>query len=88
MNQKPGIDAIIRSFVDRLPREILESGSEVRRNLGATLRATLSQMELVTQEEFEVQAELLSRTRLKLEALERRVAELESKLADSDPTDA
>ena len=48
------------------------------------MRAMLNQgfaaLDLLTREEFETQTEVLARTRAKLEALERRVAELEAKL--------
>ncbi|MBC8824396.1 accessory factor UbiK family protein, partial [Escherichia coli] len=36
---------------------------------------------LVTREEFDTQAQVLARTRVRLEELEKRVAELEQKLA-------
>jgi BMFP domain-containing protein YqiC len=36
-----------------------------------------SKLDLVTREEFDIQAQVLARTRAKLEALEARVAELE-----------
>jgi BMFP domain-containing protein YqiC len=37
-------------------------------------------MDLVTREEFDVQAALLARTRIRLEALEKQVARLEAEL--------
>jgi BMFP domain-containing protein YqiC len=38
----------------------------------------LRRLELVTREEFDVQSQLLARTRARVEELERRVAELEA----------
>jgi hypothetical protein len=38
----------------------------------------LSRLDLVTREEFDVQAAVLARTRARLEALEAKVAELEA----------
>jgi BMFP domain-containing protein YqiC len=40
-----------------------------------------SKLDLVTREEFDIQTQVLTKTRAKLEALELRVAELEAKLA-------
>jgi BMFP domain-containing protein YqiC len=42
------------------------------------LRGGLSRLDLVTREEFEVQEAVLARTRGKLEALEKQVAEMEA----------
>jgi BMFP domain-containing protein YqiC len=40
-----------------------------------------SKLDLVTREEFDIQAQVLAKTRARLEALEIRVAELEARLA-------
>jgi len=53
--------------------------ADVEKNLNALLKGAFTKMELVTREEFEVQAEVLRHTREKLEALEARLAELEGK---------
>jgi ubiquinone biosynthesis accessory factor UbiK len=42
------------------------------------LQAQLARLDLVTREEFDVQSAVLRRTREKLAALERRLAELET----------
>ncbi|MDX1755145.1 MAG: accessory factor UbiK family protein [Marinobacter sp.] len=47
----------------------------------ATVMSVLSRLELVTREEFDAQQAVLMRTREKVEALERRVAELEKALS-------
>ena len=48
----------------------------------ATVMTVLSRLELVTREEFDAQQAVLLKTREKVEALERRVNELEQKLQD------
>lgn len=53
---------------------------DVERNVRAMLSQGFSKLELVTREEFDAQAQVLARTRARLEELERRVAELEQKL--------
>jgi ubiquinone biosynthesis accessory factor UbiK len=50
---------------------------DAEKNLKAMLTGALAKLDLVTREEFDIQARVLLRTREKLEALEARVAELE-----------
>ena len=54
---------------------------DAEKNLKAMLSGALAKLDLVTREEFDVQARVLLRTREKLEALEARVAELEARAA-------
>ncbi len=50
---------------------------DVMKNLRAGLESGLARLELVSREEFEVQAAVLSRTREKLKRLEEQVKALE-----------
>jgi BMFP domain-containing protein YqiC len=52
---------------------------DAEKNLRAMLSGALAKLDLVTREEFDIQARVLLRTREKLEALEARVAELEAR---------
>jgi BMFP domain-containing protein YqiC len=56
---------------------------DLQKNLRAMLASATSKLDLVSREEFEVQAQLLLRTREKLDALEVRVAALEAKRSRS-----
>ena len=51
---------------------------DVDKNVRALLAGALARLDLVTREEFDVQAQVLRRTREKLEALATRLAELEA----------
>ena len=51
---------------------------DLEKNARALLSSFLSRLDLVTREEFDVQSEVLRRTRDKLEQLEAKVAELEN----------
>ncbi len=53
--------------------------ADLQKNLKALLMQQFARLELVTQEEFELQRQVLARTREKLEALELRVAQLETR---------
>jgi hypothetical protein len=50
---------------------------DVEKNVRALVRSALGRLDLVTREEFDVQAKLLARAREQLTALEARVVELE-----------
>lgn len=50
---------------------------DVEKNVKAMMSQGFSKLDLVTREEFDIQSQVLARTRAKLEALEARVAELE-----------
>lgn len=53
---------------------------DIEKNVKAMLTQGFSKLDLVTREEFDVQTQVLAKTRAKLEALELRVAELEAQL--------
>ena len=50
---------------------------DIEKNLKATLTGLLGRLDLVTREEFDVQAQVLARTREHLTELEARLARLE-----------
>lgn len=50
---------------------------EIEKNVRAMMNQGFQKMDLVTRDEFELQAKVLSKTREKLEALELKVTELE-----------
>ena len=61
---------------------------DIEKNLRAMMGATFSRLDMVTREEFEVQQEVLVRTREKLEQLEQRLADLERAAAsEQSPQD-
>jgi len=51
--------------------------ADIEKNLKAMLGAFFTKLDLVTREEFDVQAQVLLRTREKLKELEQRIAALE-----------
>ena len=54
--------------------------SDMEDNINALLKSTFTKMDLINREEFDVQTEVLKRTRSKLEALEAKIIDLEHKL--------
>lgn len=76
---------MISQLAQRLSQELqdalpLISGLIPKRELQVTLQSALSKLNLVTREEFDAQTAVLLRTRLKLEALELRCAEIEQNI--------
>jgi BMFP domain-containing protein YqiC len=53
---------------------------DIEKNVKTMLSSGLARLDLVPRAEFDVQAQVLLKTREKLEALERRLAELEARL--------
>ena len=71
-------DDISRRVSEGMPRGFQSLQDDFERNLRAALEAALRRMNLVSREEFEIQQAVLQRTREKLEALQKRVDELEN----------
>lgn len=58
---------------------------DIEKNVKAMMTQGFSKLDLVTREEFDIQAQVLAKTRAKLEALELRIAELETRLSPQEP---
>ena len=70
------LDELARRLSSLVPPGLREGREELQQNFKSVLQAGLGKLDLVTREEFEVQRAVLARTREKLEALERQLAEL------------
>jgi ubiquinone biosynthesis accessory factor UbiK len=62
-------------------REIVKDSPlpDIEKNIDALLKGMFTKMELVTREEFDVQTEVLKRTRQKLEELEKKLFDIEAR---------
>lgn len=71
--------------IDQKMTEILAQSpaADIEKNMRVMLTALFTRLELVTREEFDVQRQVLARTRDKLTQLEAKLAELESRLKDA-----
>ena len=79
------VDDLARRLSDLLPPGLGAAREDLEKNFRSALQAGLGRLDLVTREEFDVQRAVLLRTREKLDALERTVAELEAQ--NTTPTD-
>ncbi len=64
-------------MAEAVPRNLRALGEDLEKNFKSLLQSGFERMDLVTREEFDLQAAVLERTREKLERLEARLAELE-----------
>ncbi len=71
------IDDLARRLSNLVPPGMQQAREDLEQNIKATLQMSLSKLDLVTREEFDVQAQVLARTREKLQALEARLEALE-----------
>jgi ubiquinone biosynthesis accessory factor UbiK len=78
------MDQNILKDIDRRIREVLAQSpaADLEKNLRALMTGFFARLDLVTREEFDVQRQVLLRTREKLAQLEAQVAELERKLEE------
>jgi len=79
------LDDLARRLSDMVPPGLRQSREELQATFKTALQAGLGKLDLVTREEFDVQRAVLLRTREKLEALEKMVAELEARGVSAAP---
>ena len=68
----------VKKVMDALPPGVQQLSQDMQKNLHAAMLSTFERLELVTREEFDAQAKVLQKTRTKLEALEKKLAEWEA----------
>ena len=72
------LDDLARKLGDSVPPGLRGVQDDIEKNFHAVLQNAFNKLNLVTREEFDVQAALLARTREKLDRMEAVVAELEA----------
>ena len=70
----------IQEISDKI-REIIKNSpiEDMENNINALLRSMFTKLDLINREEFDIQTEVLKKTRLKQEALEAKLKALETK---------
>lgn len=72
------LDDLARRLAESVPPGLTAVRDDLERNFRAVLQSGLNRLDLVSRQEFDVQAGVLRRTRERLEELERRLAALEA----------
>jgi ubiquinone biosynthesis accessory factor UbiK len=73
-----GIDQLAERLASLVPPGLAQAREDLHANFKDILAQGLRRLDLVTREEFDVQSQVLARTRERLEIMERRVASLEA----------
>jgi len=71
------IENLAKKLAESIPGSMRSVQEDLEANFSGVLKSSLSKLNLVTREEFEVQEAILARTREKLERIEVILAELE-----------
>jgi BMFP domain-containing protein YqiC len=71
------LDELARKLADAVPPGLTALKNDLEQNFKAVLQGGLAKLDLVTRQEFDIQAGVLRRSRERLEELERRLAALE-----------
>ena len=82
MRKSREFEDFVQQFLRLLPADLSRSRADFEKVVRASLNATFSRMNLVTREEFDVQAQLLGNTRAELDELEKKITELEKALSE------
>ena len=67
------IDEITKKVLEIIPVNVQSIEEEIRQKIKLILQATLSKLDVVSREEFDVQTQVLAKTRAKVETLEKKV---------------
>ena len=76
------IESIMQAAREALPDSLLpdQLAGDVKENIRAAIQEVISGLDVVTREEFDVQTEVLKKTRSKLDEMESLIADLEEQL--------
>lgn len=77
-NRNAWFDDLQKNLSDLMARS---PAADIERNVKGFMGQAFSRLDLVTRDEFDIQSELLTRTRIKVDALETELRALEARIA-------
>lgn len=77
------LDEVAQKLSAVLPSSLQSVQQDVEQNFKTVLQSVFSKMDLVSREEFDVQTNVLARTRAKVDAMEKQLTELEGLLKNN-----
>ncbi len=72
-------DDLAKKLANAVPTGVRDIQADLEQQFLSMLQSRLGKLDLVTREQFDVQTKVLERTRAKIDALEKQLAELEAK---------
>ncbi|MGV3002050.1 ubiquinone biosynthesis accessory factor UbiK [Vibrio sp.] len=78
------IEQIAKQIHESMPQPVKDLGSDVDQKVRQVIQGQLNKLDVVSREEFDVQTQVLLRTRQKLNDIEAKLADLESKLSEKE----
>ncbi len=76
------LEDLAKQIADAIPPGVKNMAEEAEGRVKTVLQSQLSKLDVVTREEFDIQSQVLIRTREKLDAMEARLAALELALQE------
>ena len=80
------LDDFAKRLAEIVPQSARDLHQDIEKNLRAVITSTFNKLNLVTREEFEIQQQVLLRTRTKVEKLEQQISSLENQLQQHTET--
>jgi BMFP domain-containing protein YqiC len=74
------LEQIAKQIHDSMPQPVKDLGTDVDQKVRQVIQSQLNKLDVVSREEFEVQTQVLLRTRQKLNEMEQKMADLEEKM--------
>jgi ubiquinone biosynthesis accessory factor UbiK len=75
------IEEIAKQVTEAIPPSVKNLANDFEEKTKSVLQRKLAQLDVVTREEFDVQTQVLIKTREKLASMETKIAELEALIA-------
>ena len=82
INRSDWVDDFQKNISELIARS---PAADIERNMKAFMAQTFSRLDLVTREEFDIQAQLLEKALQRITALESRISQLEGRQAPGQP---
>jgi hypothetical protein len=76
------IEEIAKQVTDAIPPSVKNIANDIEEKTKTVLQRKLAQLDVVTREEFDIQTQVLLKTREKLTQMETKIAELEAMLSE------
>lgn len=74
------LEQVAKQIHDSMPQPVKDLGTDVEQKVRQVIQGQLNKLDVVSREEFDVQTQVLMRTRQKLTEMETKLVELEAKL--------